>query len=217
MRRETLIVVKLGGSLAGGPHVGGWLDALAACAGQVVLVPGGGPFADAVREAQPRIGFDDLAAHHMALLAMEQFGRALAGLRPGFALADSAAAIADALDTGRVPIWAPLTMAARAPDVPASWDVTSDSLAAWLASQLGARRLLIVKHTVPPAPADARDLAARGVVDPLFPQFLDAGDCDVAIVAAHDHAVARAVIHGGGLPGLRIAAARAAERLATAP
>lgn len=204
MRKSTIIVVKLGGSQAGSPHVGAWLDTLAALAGQVVLVPGGGPFADAVRSAQSSIGFDDVAAHHMALLAMEQFGRALASLRPGFALADSPAAIGSALETARVPVWAPLAMAARAPDVPASWDVTSDSLAAWLAGRLGARRLLLIKHHALSGLAEARDLAARGIVDPAFPQFLDASGAEAAVVAAADHGAARAVIHGGGLPGVRI-------------
>jgi dihydroneopterin aldolase len=207
MRKEAIIVVKLGGSLAGSPHLESWLDTLTACAGHVVLVPGGGPFADAVRTAQAAIGFDDVAAHHMALLAMEQFGRALASLRPGFALADSPAAIAAALETGRVPVWAPLTMAARAPDIPASWDVTSDSLAAWLAGQLGARRLLLIKHGSPTGADTARELAERGVVDSAFPQFLDASKAEAAVVAASDHAAARALIIGGGLPGLRIVAA----------
>src|SRR5579875_2749273 len=146
MRNPAAIVVKLGGSQAGRPHVGGWLEALAACAGHVVLVPGGGPFADVVRTLQPKIGFDDIAAHHMALLAMEQFGRALASLRSGFELAVSMAAIADALERGCVPVWAPLMMAARAADIPASWDVTSDSLAAWLAGRLGVKRLVLVKQ-----------------------------------------------------------------------
>lgn len=212
MRKEAVIVVKLGGSQAGSPHLEAWLDTLSACAGHVVLVPGGGPFAEAVRTAQAAIRFDDLAAHHMALLAMEQFGRALASLRPGFAVADSPAAIATALETGRVPIWAPLTMAARAPDIPASWDVTSDSLAAWLAGRLGARRLLLIKHGRVTGADTAGELAERGIVDSAFPQFLDASKAEAAVVAASDHAAARALILGGGLPGLRIAAG-AASRL----
>lgn len=214
MRNEAVIVVKIGGSLAGGADIDGWLDTLSACAGRVVVVPGGGPFADAVRNAQARIGFDDLAAHHMALLAMEQFGRALVSLRPGFALADSVSAIAGALDMGRVPVWAPLSMAARAPDVPPSWDVTSDSLAAWLAGTLRARRLLMIKHAVPPVPAQARDLVDRGIVDPAFPQFLDACGADAAIISAHEHAAARAILYGGGLPGVRILRA---DHLASTP
>ncbi|MGN6572559.1 MAG: amino acid kinase family protein [Pseudolabrys sp.] len=216
MRRPDAIIVKLGGSQAGSPHVASWLDALAACAGKAVLVPGGGPFADAVRNAQGAIGFDDLAAHHMALLAMEQFGRALASLHAAFALADSMAAITAAMDAGRVPVWTPFALAARAPDVPASWDVTSDSLAAWLAGKLGARRLLLIKHGALSGPADARSLAARGVVDAMFPQFLEASGAAAAIVAASGHATARAVLRGGGLPGMPIDA-RAADAALSAP
>lgn len=218
MRSQAAIVVKLGGSLAGGPHVDGWLDVFSHCAGQVVLVAGGGPFADAVRTAQPKLGFDDVAAHHMALLAMEQFGRALASLRPGFALAESAAAVTAALQAERVPVWAPLSMVSRAPDVAASWDVTSDSLAAWLAGRLGARRLLLIKHATPAGSADAADLAARGLVDPAFPDFLHASGAEAAIVAAADHAAARAIIHGGGLPGCRVVIRKVEARgLVSAP
>ena len=218
MRSPAAIVVKLGGSLAGGPHVEGWLDVLSHCAGRVVLVAGGGPFADAVRAAQPKLGFDDVAAHHMALLAMEQFGRALASLRPGFALADSAAAVTAALQAGHVPVWAPLSMVSRAPDIPASWDVTSDSLAAWLAGQLGAKRVLLIKHAALAGTADAAELAARGLVDPAFPDVLDVSGAEAAIVAAHDHAAARAIIHGGGLPGCRIVVREAEARgLVAAP
>ena len=75
-----LTVLKLGGSYAFSPHLKDWLDAIAACAGCAVVVPGGGPFADAVRMAQPRMGFDDRAAHEMAVLAMDQYGCALAHL-----------------------------------------------------------------------------------------------------------------------------------------
>ena len=34
----------------------------------MIVVPGGGPFADAVRASQAEIGFDDAAAHEMAML-----------------------------------------------------------------------------------------------------------------------------------------------------
>src|SRR5262245_16671636 len=103
-------VVKLGGSLAFSDALRPWLKALAGCAGHVVVVPGGGPFADAVRVAQPKMGFDDRAAHHMALIAMEQYGRALVGLGENLILAGSVAAIERALRDGRVPVWAPARM-----------------------------------------------------------------------------------------------------------
>ena len=71
MRGRDLTVIKLGGSHAFAPQLKDWIGAVAAQAGRIVLVPGGGPFADAVRDAQARMGFDDGAAHRMALLAME--------------------------------------------------------------------------------------------------------------------------------------------------
>ena len=67
-------VVKVGGSTADQPVLREWIAALAGSALPVVIVPGGGPFADQVRNTQRRIGFSNNAAHAMAILAMEQFG-----------------------------------------------------------------------------------------------------------------------------------------------
>src|SRR3954465_16072595 len=140
MRGRNLTVIKLGGSHAFAAHLTDWIEAIPALAGRIVVVPGGGPFADAVRDAQSKMGFGDEAAHHMALLAMEQYGCALAGLNRACVLADSLAAIGRALAEEQVPGWLPSRMALAANDIPCSWDVTSDSLAAWLAGGLGASR-----------------------------------------------------------------------------
>jgi dihydroneopterin aldolase len=162
----------LGGSHATGPHLRDWLTAIAAEAGSIVIAPGGGPFADAVRTTQASIGFDDRAAHAMALMAMAQFGSALESLNPALRLAASRSAILRALKDGKVPVWSPERMA-RAAGLPETWNLTSDSLAAWLAGALGASELVLVKHgRFEGAAVDAHDLAARGVVDPLFPSYL---------------------------------------------
>ena len=55
-----------------------------------VIVPGGGPFADAVRALQPALGMGELVAHRMAILAMQQFGLALQALEPRLGLAETA-------------------------------------------------------------------------------------------------------------------------------
>jgi 5-(aminomethyl)-3-furanmethanol phosphate kinase len=204
MSKSDITVVKLGGSHAGSAHLNSWLDALAACGGRVVIVPGGGAFADAVRAQQASMGFDDAAAHHMALRAMEQFGLALASRRPNFCIAASAMAIARALRKGDVPVWAPAVMALRAKDIPASWDVTSDSLAAWLAGRIGAKWLLLVKHCATAAPVSAHDLMARGVVDPAFPDFFAASGAQGFVAAPEAYAAAGEAIRTGGAPGARI-------------
>jgi 5-(aminomethyl)-3-furanmethanol phosphate kinase len=164
--------VKLGGSQAKGSHIKDWLTAIEAEAGSIVIVPGGGPFADAVRTAQTSMGYDDRAAHVMALMAMAQFGCALQSLNPALSLAASRSAILRALKERKVPVWSPEQMA-RAAALPETWDLTSDSLAAWLAGALGAGRLLLIKHgRFDTETVDAHDLAARGVLDPLFPRYL---------------------------------------------
>jgi len=199
------IIVKLGGSQAFSKYLTAWLDALALAAGRVVIVPGGGPFADAVRTAQPAMGFDDRAAHRMALLAMEQLGCALADLRPSLRMAESAAAIRAALRAGAVPVWAPTRMALKAKDVPASWDVTSDSLGAWLAGALGAKLLLLVKSSeTPQVPVRAADLAARGIVDPCFPRFLAASGARAYLAGPADHAAFTAAVRSGSMVGMEI-------------
>jgi 5-(aminomethyl)-3-furanmethanol phosphate kinase len=169
---SRLAIVKLGGSHATGPHLKDWLTAIAAEAGLIAIVPGGGPFADAVRTAQALIGYDDRAAHTMALMAMAQFGSALESLNPALRLAASRAAIFRALKEGKIPVWSPEPMV-RAAALPETWDLTSDSLAAWLAGALGASSLVLVKHgRFEGAVLDAHDLVARGIVDPLFPHYL---------------------------------------------
>ena len=78
-RTETpLLVAKLGGSLHAAPELPVWIAALKNWPHRLTLVCGGGPFADAVRSAQPKMGFSDATGHAMALLAMEQYALALA-------------------------------------------------------------------------------------------------------------------------------------------
>ena len=179
---KNVVVIKLGGSHALGRHLTGWLAAIAAEAGAVVVAPGGGPFADAVRAAQAVMGFDDAAAHDMALMAMSQFGRALQGLDPRFRLVGSIPMVRRALRERKVPVWSPNSMA-RAAKLPATWDLTSDSLAAWLTGAIGASRLILIKHGEFPAKGVAiGKLVADGVVDPLFPRYV--GDCGLKVSIA---------------------------------
>src|SRR5947209_141724 len=76
------IIVKLGGSLARERQFARWIEALRRCKSGVIVVPGGGPFADCVRDAQGYMRLSDAAAHRMALLAMEQYAIACASSFP---------------------------------------------------------------------------------------------------------------------------------------
>lgn len=176
-------MVKVGGSLAGSGRLTPVLEAVAR-APATVVVPGGGPFADIVRAAQAREGFDDAEAHRRALLAMEELGRLLALAEPRLRPAATPQEIAAALAAGATPAWMPSAMALGRPELPASWDVTSDSLAAWLAGALGARRLVLVKAALPSRPGDLAALVADGVLDPALPGLLPALPRGAWMVAA---------------------------------
>ncbi|MBV8651083.1 MAG: amino acid kinase [Alphaproteobacteria bacterium] len=175
MGADPIIVLKIGGSLAEGPSLPRWLATLPAGRGHAVVVPGGGVFADAVRHEQQRLGFSDRAANRMALLAMEQYALALADLVPDLAPCRTIEEIRAALAAGRIPIWLPTTLALADPAIPESWEVTSDSLAAWLAGRLGARTLVLVKSIAAPRPLEPAVLAAKGMVDTAFPRFFRDG------------------------------------------
>jgi 5-(aminomethyl)-3-furanmethanol phosphate kinase len=167
----SVTIVKLGDSLAHTPQFAAWLGALAAWGSPLIMVPGGDAFAHCVRAAQGAMGFSDSAAHRMALNAMGQFGIALAAHSDAFTLAASRDELDSALSAGKIPVWLPEKMVLGASDVPECWEVTSDSLAAWLAWIYGARRLLPIKASDVAASRSARELAADKIVDPLFPRF----------------------------------------------
>jgi 5-(aminomethyl)-3-furanmethanol phosphate kinase len=165
-------VVKLGGSLGASQRLRGWLRALA-WRPDLVLVPGGGPFADQVRAAQARWEFDDSTAHHLAILAMEQFGRVLCAIQAGLVPVGSRTTLRAAVREGATPVWMPTAMTLGEGAIAQSWDVTSDSLAAWLCAELGAGGLLVVKTALPAGLArDPRTLCAQGIVDRAFPQYV---------------------------------------------
>ena len=163
-------VVKVGGGLlARASALDEVLTAVvdAANGRRLVVVPGGGPFADAVREADARFGLPATAAHWMAILAMDQYAELLVSRRPELALVRSAGDAEMAIDAARVPVLAPSGWLRAADPLPHSWEVSSDSLAAWIAGALGARGLVLLKPDGVDGDTD--------VVDAHFARALPAG------------------------------------------
>lgn len=141
-------VVKVGGAAFRGPHALAPLAEALATAGRdlpILVVPGGGGFADRVREIDREFGLTDSAAHWMAVAAMDQSAFLLADQIRGATIVTGLGSISTAIEGGRIPVLAPSTWLAACDPLPHSWDVTSDSIAAWMAGQVGARRLVLVK------------------------------------------------------------------------
>ncbi|KQP51381.1 uridylate kinase [Methylobacterium sp. Leaf108] len=168
-----LSVVKVGGSLLADPaRLARLLSDLAeGREGAVVVVPGGGGFADAVRAAQAIARFDDGEAHRRALDAMGRMAACFIGIEPRLRIAKTLAACRSLSEAGATPVWDPVMLRAGHPDIAESWAVTSDSLALWLAGEIGARACILEKSAAVPAGAGPAELAATGLVDAAFPDF----------------------------------------------
>jgi aspartokinase-like uncharacterized kinase len=152
-----------------------WLAVVASARRPVVVVPGGGAFADTVRAEQQRLGFSDEAAHYMAILAMHQTGTLLVDMQPErLTAAATEAELRGALGRGDIPVWMALSMAIGAPDLPRDWSVTSDGLAAWLARELRIAEVWLVKSRAAPEGAALGGLVDEGLVDPVFARIAGA-------------------------------------------
>jgi 5-(aminomethyl)-3-furanmethanol phosphate kinase len=159
-------VIKIGGGLAAIPKA---LERVcraveeAARVGCIVVVPGGGRLADAVREFDRERGLSPTAAHWMALLAMDQYAFAIADCMPDAVLLEDAGSVPGVVAQGKVAVLAPSRWMRAADALPHSWDVTSDSIAAFIAGALGASRLVLIKPVFPAG------------VDPCFARIVPVG------------------------------------------
>jgi 5-(aminomethyl)-3-furanmethanol phosphate kinase len=116
-------VMKIGGSLI--DEVPGITGALLASPIPVLIIPGGGPFADLVRTLHA----PDNESHWMAVLGMEQYGWYIAS----FGISTSP----ELKVPGHPTIFLPYVLMKQEDPLPHHWDITSDTIAAWAAYRLG--------------------------------------------------------------------------------
>jgi aspartokinase-like uncharacterized kinase len=212
----VLTIVKLGGGLGRGAGDDA-LRALCTTLGELgerhplLVVPGGAWFADAVREADGRFGLPATTSHRMAVLGMEQFGWLLSELIPG---AERSAE--PRVRAGRTTVLLPGALALDS--LPASWQVTSDSIAAWVAADAGAGRLVLVKEVdglfadwpprgEPLPRLTAAELAALrpGGVDAYLPTALANATFETWVISGRDPARLAELLEQGTTVGTRVA------------
>jgi aspartokinase-like uncharacterized kinase len=204
----VLTVVKVGGGLGRGAGDDA-LRALCTTLGELgtrhslAVVPGGGEFADAAREADRRFGLRDETAHRMGILGMEQFGCVLGDLIPG----------------GRTRVVLPAGLPLD--ELPASWQVTSDSIAAWVAARRGAERLVLIKdvdglfaewpaHGAPLAQLTVGELITLRPegVDSYLPRVLEQASFETWVISGRDPERLVELLERGTTVGTRIVPAR---------
>lgn len=140
-------VLKVGGSLAEHPAK---LKALCktlsslAKTHKMLIVPGGGAFADVVRKLDEAYGLSSTTAHKMAVLAMDEFALFLSDITPNSRLCYSIEDVKNA-ECSSLPILLPSHYILREDPLEHSWDVTSDSIAAYIAGVFSADKLVLIK------------------------------------------------------------------------
>jgi probable H4MPT-linked C1 transfer pathway protein len=183
-RRSVVdLVVKVGGSLLAHPAaLDQTMAAVMEAAGRwrVLVVPGGGALADCVREVDRALHLSPGASHWMAVRAVDQLAELLVDRYRFASLVTDAHEVEESLRAARLPVLAPHRWLRDADALPHSWDATGDSIAAWAAGELGARRVVLVK-----APAVTGD-----VVDGYYRRALPAG-VESRVVAADSADLAR--------------------------
>ncbi len=163
------LVLKIGGSLLATGQARHVLQRVAQSERRVVIVPGGGAFADAVRAAQAEQGFGDAVAHRLAILAMHQMAAEFQDMQPRLLPAESVSEIQSAWEASAIPVWLPWSMVQDDPSIAQDWSFTSDSLAAWLAAKLVDAEVLLVKSCRVPTGLALDRLAVAGIIDAQFP------------------------------------------------
>ena len=195
-------VIKVGGSLAEDPE---GLRALCSKLSElakkyaIIVVPGGGRFADAVRDFDQLFTLSQVIAHRMAILGMDQFGLLLTDITPNSCAVHRLESAKRLSEAKRVPIFLPSSLMFQEDPLENSWDVTSDSIATLVAIQLRVAKVLLVtdvdgiftkdpkKHTnaelIPMFPAEKLlKLTSRTSVDKFLPKVLSKAQIDCYVV-----------------------------------
>ncbi len=140
-------VVKVGGSIASFPER---LRSLCLKLSEIskkhrlIVIPGGGEFADVVRNLDKMFSLSCSATHKMAILSMDQYGLMLSDLTPNSVIVCKLQEIKSILDLGRLPVFLPSKLFFDEDPLENSWNVTSDSIAVYIAHRLNVSRVLLV-------------------------------------------------------------------------
>ncbi|RLG26542.1 amino acid kinase [Methanosarcinales archaeon] len=193
-----MFVVKFGGSLIDCARnvVGGLVDYAESTGRCILIVPGGGVFADVVRHVDARLGLSSDVSHWMAVLGTEQYGLLLCD-------GTGAVPVRSKPDGSGVFVLLACQMVRGLDELEHSWAVTGDTIAAWVADKY---RFSLIKAT------DVEGIyVERGIVDEIcasrlsgldtcvdaeFPEFLSSHGLDCRVVCGRSVEPLIAAIEG---------------------
>ena len=181
MKHSRIYVAKIGGSLLDLPDLPDRLKSWRAAqpASHIVFVVGGGKIVDAVRDLYQQRAWGDASAHWLCVELLSVTTRIVGAWIPEWARVDSIDLLRRQIAQEGSTLFQPISYlravqsAASHQTMPATWDVTSDSIAGRVAIELGADKLLLLKSCLPPdaIASNSEELAEAGYVDRLFPKL----------------------------------------------
>ena len=178
------VVIKVGGSLMNYPYQLKEILKVISVQSErhnVLVVPGGGAFADKVRDFHSRKYLSDSAAHWLAIRSMNLTAAILADMHSSMSYYSEK----DALERwaeGQSFILQPYELLKSYDRLPHSWDVTSDSIAYWIGIEGDADVVLFLKsinpfakwlsvvqsETEPVGPESFEYLVKKDIIDPYM-------------------------------------------------
>lgn len=191
------LVIKLGGSLARVDRAAAALAEVVRAGGDrsLLVLSGGGAEVDRIRDSYRRGEIEAPDAYWTAVRALDRMAARLVATYESAHGTGEVRLCADlpscraAREDGRIPVLTPYPVIRRVPDFPVEWEMTSDSIAAWMAGRTDADGLVLVKARRPmtellaggegiraatggarSVPAEA--LVGESLVDARLPRFL---------------------------------------------
>jgi 5-(aminomethyl)-3-furanmethanol phosphate kinase len=142
-----LTVIKVGGSLSQNPTklrvLCSKLSGLSVHMG-LVVVAGGGEFADVARRLDCTLKLSAYASHRMAILGMDAYGFAIADLIENAVVVDTFEKAKQAIEDRKLAVFLPSRFMFSEDPLPNAWDVTSDSISAYIAGKLEAKKIVLI-------------------------------------------------------------------------
>lgn len=173
-------VIKIGGSLFDLPDLAGriakLLDALENT--KPLIVCGGGKTVDLVRSWDQTHQLGDRAAHWLAIQSLMLNNRLLCQLLPDARIITSPSEAKVVWQERGIPVlnsdtYLQQNSVSQAQPLPESWDVTSDSIAAWVTLNWPADELVLLKSVALPRETSLAALASAGLVDSYLPTIAE--------------------------------------------
>jgi dihydroneopterin aldolase len=169
------VVLKLGGSLLAIPDLMDRLEAVIfrLRPSPVLIVPGGGAAADIIRDLDQKLRLSPEKAHRDAIAAMSHNAALLCRLNKSLRLVRNYDEALQVWSRGHAAVLDADSFLFEQPDktgvdsLPASWDITSDSIAAWTARHWQADRLILAKSCDAPE-TNLSALCQLGMIDRAF-------------------------------------------------